>query len=414
MKVLWLCNVIIPQIAEKIGTESGVTGGWLNQLAEFVDNNKDIELCICAPLESREMISDIGILGNSRFFSFTKNFDEFIRFKYILDNFKPDIVHIFGTEFRHTLSMVSAFNQPNKTVIHIQGMVSIYERHYRGYLDSTALSKLNLRELIKKDSIKNQQAQFFTRGKDEIQAIRMVKHIMGRTDWDEFCTYQINPEAEYHFVQEMLRKSFYKDRWSYDNCEKHSIFVSQASYPIKGGHILFEAVGIVKRFFPNVKLYIAGYSPVRGNTLVERLKESAYSKYMKKLINKYDLASNIIWTGNLIEEEMKERYLQANVFVSASIIENSSNSIGEALLLGVPVISSYVGGVMSLAEHGVSALFYPADEPYMLAGYIIKLFENNDYTNKLSQNAKAMAERLYDREHILESIMNAYNEIYNF
>ena len=39
---------------------------------------------------------------------------------------------------------------------------------------------------------------------------------------------------------------------------------------------------------------------------------------------------------------MKEQYLKANVFVSASSIENSPNSVLEAMAVGAPVVSSFV------------------------------------------------------------------------
>ncbi|MBU5889730.1 hypothetical protein JVV71_20695, partial [Vibrio cholerae O1] len=50
--------------------------------------------------------------------------------KMILEIEKPDIVHIFGTEFPHTLSMVRAFNKPNKTIINIQRLPSVIAKHY--------------------------------------------------------------------------------------------------------------------------------------------------------------------------------------------------------------------------------------------------------------------------------------------
>ena len=71
---------------------------------------------------------------------------------------------------------------------------------------------------------------------------------MGRTTWDQACTYLINPKVKYHFCNETLRSEFYKDRWKVENCNKHTIFISQASYPIKGFHKFLEALVQVKTF----------------------------------------------------------------------------------------------------------------------------------------------------------------------
>lgn len=71
---------------------------------------------------------------------------------------------------------------------------------------------------------------------------------------------------------------------------------------------------------------------------------------------------------------MKERYLKSQVFVLPSSIENSPNSLGEAMLLGVPCIASDVGGVRCLMTHSVEGLIYPADDPRLLAYDICEMF----------------------------------------
>ena len=49
MKVLWLCNSIIPQVSVRLGISNGTGGGWLNQLSDIFDKIDDIELCVVAP-----------------------------------------------------------------------------------------------------------------------------------------------------------------------------------------------------------------------------------------------------------------------------------------------------------------------------------------------------------------------------
>ena len=57
IRVLWLCNIIIPQAAAKLGINTGTGGGWLNQLSDIFDKRDDIELCIVAPyLQASELI----------------------------------------------------------------------------------------------------------------------------------------------------------------------------------------------------------------------------------------------------------------------------------------------------------------------------------------------------------------------
>ena len=96
---------------------------------------------------------------------------------------------------------------------------------------------------------------------------------------------------------------------------------------------------------------------------------------------------------------------------SPSVIENSPNSIGEAMLLGVPIVASDVGGVSSLVEHWKNGFLYQADAPYMLAYYIGKIFEDSLMTEKMSQIEKVYALELYDRNKIMRQLLDAYQII---
>ena len=58
-----------------------------------------------------------------------------------------------------------------------------------------------------------------------------------------------------------------------------------------------------------------------------------------------ELEDKVSFLGPLNAEQMKAEYLRSNVFLCPSSIENSPNSLGEAQMLGVPCVASYVGGI---------------------------------------------------------------------
>ena len=49
MRILWLCNVIIPKVAVKLGESAGTGGGWITGLSDVFDKREDIELGLVAP-----------------------------------------------------------------------------------------------------------------------------------------------------------------------------------------------------------------------------------------------------------------------------------------------------------------------------------------------------------------------------
>ena len=137
----------------------------------------------------------------------------------------------------------------------------------------------------------------------------------------------------------------------------------------------------------------------------------AYTVYLTDLAKKLGVLDRIQYIGSLSEEEMCKQFLKSNVFVSASAIENSPNSVGEAMLLGVPTIASYVGGTKDLLTEGIDGYLYQYDAPYMLAGYIDSIFSDDCLANKFSVNARAHAMETHSREKNYQQLMNIYKSI---
>lgn len=406
MRILWLCNVELPLIAQMRGKPTSPYGGWLDQLSREL-LNQGHHLCVVYP--STEMVQ--GEEGLLLYQTFTSSSAHQI-FKETVLAHQPDVVHIWGTEFAHSNIMtevLKSVGQIGKAVISIQGLVSKVADHYTVKLPSHVVHGYTLRDFLRRDNIYGKMKEFHSRGETEIAALSSVKHIIGRTNWDKACAKQINPEATYHHCGEILRRSFYQAKWSLEDCERYSIFVSQASYPIKGFHIMLEAMGEIVKYYPQARVYVAGQDPTySGASFKVRLRRSYYGKYLISLIKKYGLQNNVVFTGPLSEEQMCERYLKSHVFVSPSTIENSPNSLGEAMLLGMPCVSSYVGGVPDMLEDKKEGFLYQADAPYMLAYYVMKMFDNDELTKQMGECARKKAMRTHDKQEIFRQLLHTY------
>lgn len=418
MNILWLTNIPLPEASILLGDKLTPFGGWLINASKALSDEKNIQLSIAFP---KININDVEILRGKKinYYVFcnikevSANEDKSDnQLKNILKLVKPDIVHIFGTEYPHTLSMVNICNEMQvKFVISIQGLVSICSKHYMAFLAEKVQNKFTLRDFVRQDNLKQQQKKFAIRGKFEIQAIQKAHHIIGRTTLDKALTKQINPEVQYHYCNETLREEFYKHLWTIDDCERYSIFISQATYPIKGFHLILEAMPLILKRFPKAKLYVAGSDITKTAILNEKLKISSYAKHIKNLIYKYELSNKIRFTGLLDEKQMCEKYLESNVFVCSSSIENSPNSLGEAMMLGVPCVASYVGGIPDMLKHGEEGFLYQADAPYMLAHYICEIFKDDELAIKLSKNAREHALKTHDRDKNTRQLLKIYNNI---
>ena len=155
--------------------------------------------------------------------------------KSVTDEFQPDIVHIHGTEFAHGLACMEACPQL-RYIISIQGLIGVYGLYYyAGISKGNILRHLTLNDIKNKDSILAGKREYLKRGRTEVGYLRKTHHIIGRTSWDLAHVKAVNPGVNYHFCNEVLRKVFYETRkWNISEIKKYSIFISQASYPIKG------------------------------------------------------------------------------------------------------------------------------------------------------------------------------------
>ncbi|MFE7063742.1 glycosyltransferase family 4 protein [Sutcliffiella sp. NPDC057660] len=418
IKVLWLINISLPEVSNLMNEEASPYGGWLINTSEDLANKKGIELTIAFP--KKNIQSYRKVKGDKiTYYAFTpvrdkdkQIIEENIVFRNILNEVNPDIVHIYGTEIAHSLSMVNICKREKiEAVVSIQGLVSVIPKHFEANLPFKTIFGFTLRNILRKDNVRGLKKLFIKSGKNEIEAIKNIKHIIGRTTWDKACTSQINPQAEYHFCNETLRQEFYKHQWKMENCEKHSIFLSQGQYPIKGLHYVIEAMPLILKRFPNTKLYISGKDITKSATIKDRLLMTYYGKYIKKMILDSELEKNIVFTGPLDEKEMCNRYLKSNIFVCPSSIENSPNSLGEAMILGVPSVASNVGGVADMLKHKEEGFVYPADAPYMLAHYVCEIFNNDELALRFSNNARAHALRTHDPLTNTNRLIEIYEEI---
>lgn len=414
MRVLWVCNQCIPVISRHLNIKVSNKEGWLAGLSEKIlsENDGSIELGVC--FNAGQEYADFNGEFEIRAYGYHDDvnspwqYDPKLekRFKDIIDDFKPDIIHIFGTEYPHTLAVCNAYPDRNRILIGIQGLCSVYAKHYFDGLPEELISSSTLRDSLKNDNLKEQKRKFELRGENEIKALKTAGNVTGRTDWDKKYTKEYNPDATYYFLNETLRRYFYDGKWEYENCEKHSLFVSQGDYPIKGLHLLLKALPKIKDEYPDVKIYVAGNKITGEDSMKKKILIGSYGKYILKLIKDGKLEENVVFLGSLNAEEMKERYLKCNAFISPSVMENSPNSVGEAMLLSVPVITSDVGGVRNLLEDKKEGFIYPALDEDALIDAVRSCFSLNG-----SEEQKDMCEKAAAKARITHDAKTNYNRL---
>lgn len=434
MRVLWLCNIMLPVIAKHLGKEVNNKEGWLSgtydrlKKADFrMDSGEKMELGVCFPVSSIEDELRLS-LPNLEVFGFYEdtNHPEIydanleLRLRKIVEKFNPDLVHCFGTEYPHTLAMTRVFPKPDKILVGIQGLCYKYAEVYMAKLPVKVQKSKTFRDILKQDSLLKQEQKFIQRGEYEKQALKNISHVTGRTHWDynsvaeaKEVTREKNSENKirYHFMNETLRNNFYDGSWDSQKCIPYSIFISQGDYPIKGLHFMLQAMPRILEKFPDTTVWVSGNNVTKTSTLKEKIKISAYGKYLKKLLKENRLQDKVHFLGKLNAEEMKQRFLQSHLYVCPSAIENSPNSLGEAMILGVPAIASDAGGISSIFVDKEDGILFEMGNCDALAESVIYMFSNPDKMEEYSHRAKNHAKDTHNPDKNYKRLLEIYQEI---
>jgi L-malate glycosyltransferase len=418
LKVLWITNTLFPAPSIAMGLKPPVLGGWMYGLARLVAEQSNINLAVasCVPniVYRKDEIDGITyhtipLINNSRY---PKELESY--WKLVCEEFKPDIIHIHGTEYPRALACMKAFPQC-KYIVSLQGIIGPYSRYILGGIaNSDIITNITFKDIITNDTLFQKKYRWHKYAKIENEYFNIADAIIGRTNWDFSHSKAANKSCAYFFCNENLRDEFYQaEKWTFSACSKQTIFLSQAGSPIKGLHKVVEAIQLIKDDYPNLKIRVAGNNITDNTSFSARIKRSGYGKYIKSLINKHNLFSCVEFLGSLDAENMINEYQNANVFICPSSIENSPNSIGEAQIIGTPVIASYTGGIPDMVTHNETGLLYRFEEVEMLAENIRKVFTNNVVCNKLSKNSIRAAEERHDRNTNLNILLKIYETVLN-
>ncbi|PWM32092.1 MAG: glycosyl transferase family 1 [Clostridiales bacterium] len=395
-----------------------VGGGWVENLVEFL-KQKGIDLYVCFYSElfhdnEEKKYQGVEYIGLPiRVKGLTRCNEQMIDdLRVTLDNISPDVVHIIGTEREHDYQLLKLAGA-EKTVVSITGLVSVYSKHYYGGIPQKSFKIRSLGDMYRHGGPIKEQHNFYRWGqKYEIPMIKAAKYVMGRTTWDYACVKQINPDIKYFYCGEVLNDIYYNNIWDIKQVKQHSIFMSQGSYPLKGLHQLLEAFPLVLKLYPDAQINIAGPDILCNDGIIKKLKRTTYSYYLEKKLKELAIPrERVNFIGPLNASDMAKQYLSCNVFVLPSAIENSPNSLGEAMIMGVPCIASCVGGIQDMIKDRINGYVYPFDEPYMLAYYICNIFADTDQAVCIGTAARKSALDRFNREKIVNSTLQIYHHI---
>lgn len=406
MRVLWF-SVTPSMFDEK------KYGGWIASLEQVIKKySTDIELAIAFEYNLHEfkvvkngttyypicVSNTIGDRLTEKIYADYKWSRIKPKMMEIIQDFEPDIIQCFGTEWSYGL-ITEDTDIP--VAIHMQGFSNIYNESCElAYSDWEYIKCNNFNPKVAFTVLTN-------RGKNrkylmrENHIMKINEFYMGRTMWDKTIVKNYSPNSKYYYCAEALRPEIYRaEKWKSDTKIENTIVTITQAGILKGNEIILRTAKILKDTFEfRFEWRVAG-NP-ESFKLAERKTGISHDKYNIKLL------------GMIPAEEVARELAHATMYVHPAIIDNSPNSLCEAQVIGCPVVAANVGGIASLVKDRETGVLYPYNEPHTLAFCIMELCHDREKLKYLSNNERAVALERHNPEMIYQSLHRIYQDIIN-
>jgi L-malate glycosyltransferase len=407
-RIAWCSSTVFPPVYRHLGRDAAIQCPWKVELLEHAKAAFEAEWMVVAQGRTElacDFVADgvrhVVIGQPRRLHHWTYDWTGFDVAGRLLAAWKPDLVHVHGSENYFGLLTARGI-VPCPGLIAMQGLLNPYVRTVWGPFGLGRVLRVErFIEMIRGTGLLGLSRQWRLGAKLEMEILRGNRWFAGRTAWDRANLQARNPAAKYRMLNELLRPEFAAARWSLDKANRHSIFFGNLVGPHKGGDVLLEAMRILKRSVPDVRLRIAGSMSPNGG----------YARHLVGAIKHANLRENFEFVGYIDAARMAQELARAHVFASASFMDNSPNAVGEAMMVGVPCVCSYVGGLPSLGRDGEEMLFFPPGDPEALAAAIAAIFKNDDLARKLSMAATKKARVLHDPTATMRQLAGIYSEM---
>lgn len=295
-----------------------------------------------------------------------------------------DIVHIHFTFSCRPASMIAM-----DYCVRTKKPCVVSIRTSLGHIPFSALSKITS---LERDSKLNQVKEAFKADNVYISApsehIREVLEYLG-----------INKELT--VIRNGIASNISRNKVTPSAVEEVSVtYLGEISF-LKGVNYLVDAIKILKQTFPNFKARFIG-----GGSDLEQIRQ---------LIWYFGLEDTILLAGYINNDDVPMYLKASKLYVHPSLTESWGNAIAEALVLGVPVVATAVGGVPEMVKHGEYASLVPQADASALAFEIQRLL-SNPLAYEIAKNKTLRAKDYFKKTYTFikqaKQLDNFYKKIY--
>ena len=169
-------------------------------------------------------------------------------------------------------------------------------------------------------------------------------------------------------------------------------------YARKGLFTLIESMPAVVKRFKNAKFIISG---------------KGQSDEMHKLIayaEKLGVKDNIVFTGYYPDKKLPKLYQAADVFAFSTFYEHHPFAVLEAMSTGLPVVTTWVGGIPETIQNGKDGLLVDPFNPKQFSDKILYLLEHPAEAEEMGGLARKTMLEQFDWRIVVKDAIKVYDE----
>ncbi len=167
--------------------------------------------------------------------------------------------------------------------------------------------------------------------------------------------------------------------------------------PEKDFPTLLKAVAIVLRSVPDFRLRIVG--------------EGSERPRMEHLIRELQIENHVTLVG--ASDDVPSELKRAGFYVASSRKEGVSLTLLEAMAVGLPVVTTSVGGNPEVVEDGVTGRLVPPGDPNELARAIVRMCDEQANWLSMGRAGRRRVEANFDITRMIEAYEDLYREALN-
>ena len=166
--------------------------------------------------------------------------------------------------------------------------------------------------------------------------------------------------------------------------------------PLKDFPTLLRAVPLVVSHVPDFRLKIVGDGPERSK--------------LESLIDELNIRAHVEMLGE--RHDVPDLLAQSGFFVSSSLSEGISLTLLEAMAIGLPVVTTSVGGNPEIVIEGQTGNLVPAGDPAALAQAIVNLCGERDLWSAMGTLGRQRVEQNFEIRQMIRNYEAMYEELF--